>query len=34
VNSIPKMKLDASYGRRNFVDIAKLILLRALLIRC
>src|SRR5467141_4079795 len=33
VDGISKMKLDASYGRGNFVDISKLILLRALLER-
>src|ERR1700704_5570785 len=33
VDGISKMKLDASYGRGNFVNIAKLILLWALLVR-
>src|SRR6267378_6802477 len=33
VDGISKVKLDASYGRGNFVNVAKLILLRALLVR-
>src|SRR5258706_8224205 len=33
VDGISKMKLDASYGRRNFINISKLILLWALLVR-
>src|SRR6267378_3174571 len=33
VDGISKMKLDASYGRRNFINISKPILLRALLVR-
>jgi hypothetical protein len=33
VDGISKMKLDASYGRGNFVYVAKLVLLRALLVR-
>src|SRR6266481_2033672 len=33
VDGISKMKLDASYGRRNFINMPKLILLWALLVR-
>src|SRR3984893_4818481 len=32
VNRVSQVKFDASYRRRNFVDIAELILLRALLV--
>jgi hypothetical protein len=33
MDGISQMQLDASYRRRNLVDIVKLVLLRALLVR-